>query len=231
VVELLAEGGNDVCIADVLAEEGTKTAEEISRDTGSKIISLRCDVSSDEDVCAAFEYARATLGPVLILVNCAAITTNVATVRKMTRQNWDRELAINLTGTFLCIKQALEEMVPAKWGRIVNVSSGAAVQGGYGQCAYVASKAAVAALAKTLCLEHARNNITCNAVLPGLTDTAAPGSMPPDIVKRILRTIPIRRMASPREIANVISFLCTDAASYVNGASIPATQGSELFTF
>mgnify|MGYP000178343323 CR=1 FL=1 len=229
--EILAARGHDVCIADLLGDSAARAATEITESTGRKAIGVQCDVSNAGEVSEAFSRARRELGPVLVLVNCAAITTNVATVRNMSLASWERELAVNLTGTFLCIKEALEDMVAAKWGRIVNVSSGAAELGGYGQCSYVASKAGVIALTKTVCLEHARDNITCNVVLPGLIDTAAAASIREDIRERIIRRIPVRRMGRPEEVAAVIAFLCSEEASYVNGAAIWVSAGQELFTF
>jgi 3-oxoacyl-[acyl-carrier protein] reductase len=144
---------------------------------------------------------------------------------------WNRELAVNLTGAFNCIQAVIDGMAAKRWGRIVNISSGAAVMGGACQASYVASKAGLAGLTKTVALEHARDGITCNVIYPGLIKSAASDAIRPDMRERIARRIPVRRLGEPRDVANAVVFLASDRASYINGAELFVDAGMRLFTF
>jgi 3-oxoacyl-[acyl-carrier protein] reductase len=231
IAQALAGGGADVAILDINGEGAQATAETIASEHSVRAWAAALDVSDKEAVVRVFQQLNDELGRVDILVNNAAITTNVNTVVKMPMEDWDNELRINLSGAFYCIKQVLPGMVERNWGRIINISSAAGTMGGYGQCSYSASKAGLIGLAKTIALEHARDNITANAVIPGLVNTGAAADIPEKMRERIVKATPIRRMADPEEIANVVSFLVSDGASYMNGAEVSATAGIELFTF
>lgn len=225
----LAEEGARVVIFDLLPE-AENTAAAI-RMLGRESLALTVDVADAERVREAVARAVEALGTIDILVNNAAITTNVAPVRKMDLAGWNREVGVNLTGGFNCIQAVLDGMVAKAWGRIVNISSGAAVMGGAGQASYVASKAGLAGLTKTVALEHARDGITCNVIYPGLIKSAASDAIRPDIRDRIIRRIPVRRLGEPRDIANAVSFLASDRAGYINGAELFIDAGMRLFTF
>jgi 3-oxoacyl-[acyl-carrier protein] reductase len=122
-------------------------------------------------------------------------------------------------------------MVERKWGRIVNISSGAGTMGGFGQCSYSASKAGMIGFTKVVDLEHARDNITSNVLVLGLIGTDAYTAIREDIRKRIEKRIPVGRAGDPEEVAEVVAFLASERASYVNGAEINVSAGIELFTF
>jgi 3-oxoacyl-[acyl-carrier protein] reductase len=198
---------------------------------GRKSIDLALDVSDIFSVRKSFEEAKKKLGAIDILVNNAGITTNVATVIKMSEENWNRELSINLSGAFYCSKQVLPDMAERKWGRIINISSGAGTRGGFGQCSYSAAKAGLLGFTKVVALEHARDKITSNALVLGLIRTDAYEAIREDMRIRIEKTIPIRRPGEPNEVAEVVAFLASERASYINGADIHVTAGQEMFTF
>ena len=231
IADALASGGAGVAILDINAEGARAAAGAIAAEHSVQTWSAEVDVSDKQAVARVFRQLDDELGHVDILVNNAAITSNVATVANMSMEDWDNELSINLSGAFYCARQVIPGMAERNWGRIINISSAAGSMGGYGQCSYSAAKAGLLGLTKTIALEYARNNVTANAVIPGLVNTEAAAGIPEPMRERIIRTIPIRRMAEPGEIANIVSFLGSSAASYVNGAEVFATAGSELFTF
>lgn len=230
IAGVLAADGARVALLDIDPEvEGQ--AEAIATEHGTEAVGVAADVSSAESLGSAFESVAESLGPVSILVNNAAIATEFGLVRDLDPQAWDRQLAVNLTGPFLATKLALDQMVPVGWGRIIMISSGAAEMGGVGQAGYVASKAGIVGLAKTVALEHARDGITCNALLPGLINTDTASAIRDDIRERIIRRIPTRRMGEPEEVAYAVSWLASERAAYINGASLFVSAGQELFTF
>lgn len=224
----LAELGADVAVGDV--RDPGATAERV-RATGRQGLPVVFDVGDKSAVAEAFKQIAAELGAVDILCNNAGISTNVGTVVAMPEEKWDWEIGVNLSGAFYCAKQVLPGMVQKKWGRIVCTSSLAGVIGGYGQASYAASKAGLLGLVKTLALEHARDGITANAVLPGLIGSDAVKAMPERVTERIKATIPHKTLGEPEDVANVVAFLCTDRARYMNGAEVHVSAGAELFTF
>lgn len=227
----LAENKARVAVLDLEGNLATSTAEAIANAHGVQTWAASMDVSSKEQVASVFAALREQFGTVDILVNNAGVTTNVGTVVELSEERWDRELAINLSGAFYCCRQVLPGMMERQWGRIVNISSVVGAMGGYGQAGYAACKAGLLGLTKTLALEYARQNITANAILPGLVNTAAAAAIPEPLRQRIINTAAMRRMAEPEEIAGVASFLASQAASYMNGSEVYVSGGCELFTF
>jgi len=138
---------------------------------------------------------------------------------------WDATLSTNLTGAFLCVRRALPAMLKARWGRIVNVASVAALMGNPGQAAYAASKAGMVGMTKSLAREVGGRGITVNAVCPGFVETAMTSETPEELKRRYLEMTPMRRFGTPEEIAAVIAFLARSEASYVNGAVIAVDGG------
>jgi len=147
-----------------------KTAEDI-KGLGGDALGLHCDVGDHEAVNAAFKEFNDKLGPVAVLVNSAAVLDNVSKMEIMDQKRWERDLRVNLTGAFNCIRAALPSMQQMQWGRIVSISSVAGVLGGFGQAGYSATKAALLGLTKTVALEQGRHNITANVVYPGIIAT------------------------------------------------------------
>jgi 3-oxoacyl-[acyl-carrier protein] reductase len=192
---------------------------------------INVDVSMPNAVNAAFEEMADVLGPPAILVNSAAVLTNIARIQQMDQDLWQRDLDVNLTGVFNCVRAALPYMREQTWGRIVTISSVAGVQGGYGQAGYAATKAGVISLMKTVALEAGRDGITANAVYPGIVGTEAFQFMRPDVQERIRHRVIWRMEAEPADIARPIVFLCSEPARYITGAALDLTGGIELFTF
>ncbi len=224
----LAERGADVAVADIRYEEAKGVADEIKA-KGCKSLAVKMDVSNYDNVAAGFDLIKKELGSVDILVNNAAIMTNMATISAMKKDAWEKEIAVNLSGAFFCIKQVFDDMAKKKWGRIINISSIAGIMGGYGQCSYAASKAGLIGLTKTVALEGARVGITANAVTLGIIGTDAFYDLPEKVREGVSGRVPMRSEGSPEDVASMVAFLSSDEAKYVNGANMMVTGGLELF--
>jgi len=223
---IMAAEGADVGVIDILPEVES-TAESIEEMGGRSAWAL-ADISDPEQVHAAVEKIRRELGDVDVLVNNAGIVTNIARLIKMNHDAWQREIAVNLGGAFNLIKEVINPMVDKGWGRIINISSGAATGGLKRQAAYAASKAGILGLTKTITLEHAENGITCNAVLFGLIHTELVDMMPEEIKEGARALIPAQRFGKMEEAAYLITFLASDLAAYINGAEIDLDGGMRL---
>jgi 3-oxoacyl-[acyl-carrier protein] reductase len=176
---------------------------------------VQADVGNAAAVGAAFDEIEAQHGPVLVLVNNAGHRRDGLAIR-MSAEDWQAVLDTNLSGAFHCTQRALGGMLKARWGRIVNVSSVSALIANPGQANYAASKAGLLALTGTVAREMARKGITCNAVVPGVVDT----DMTAELIDDLLPLVPAGRAGEPQDVAAAISFLCSEEAAYVNGASL-----------
>jgi len=224
----LATDGHRVVVMDVNAEAAEKAAAEI-RAAGGTAWAVTVDVSDEMSVSDGFDAARDTFGPIAILVTSAAIA-GFTRFDKITLAEWNRYLAVNLTGTFLCARAVLPDMVSAGWGRIVTISSAAGQQGAPRQGHYSASKGGVIAMTKTLAVDYARKGITANTVPPFVIDSPMlrqqqkEGKLPP--AEHLAAAIPAGRLGVAAEVASVCSFLCSEGASYVNGQVIGVNGGA-----
>ena len=170
------------------------------------------------------------LGDVDVCVSNAAITTTIAPAHRMTREQWQRDLDVNLSGAFRVIQACLPGMRERGFGRIVVISSGAARSGLPGQVAYAASKAGLLGLTKTVAAENAHKGITANAILPGLVATEAVLAMPPEILEAGRASIPAGALVEPEEIAAAVAFLAGDAARSITGEALSVDGGIHLNT-
>jgi NAD(P)-dependent dehydrogenase (short-subunit alcohol dehydrogenase family) len=209
---LVTGGGRGIgaAVAERLRADGWTTAT-IGRTSGD----VQADVRDADAVAAAFSEIEERHGPVLVLVNNAGIRDDGLTIR-MSADQWHSVLETNLDGAFHCTKRALNSMLGARWGRIVNVSSAAALRVPPGQPNYVAAKAGLIGFTRVVAREMARRNITCNAVAPGIVET----EMTTDVVERLVAEVPARRAGRPDEVAACVAFLCSEEAAYVNGATL-----------
>ena len=195
---------------------------------GTKVLALEVDVADRPSVDAAVERVRAELGPVEILVTSAGIEA-FTPVLDITAEQWDRIVAVNLTGTFACVQAVLPDMLAAGWGRIVTISSSSAQSGAPNMAHYAASKGGVIGLTKALASELARSGITVNTIPPSLVDTPmarhaeAAGDFPG--VDVIAPMVPLGRAGTPDDIAGACSFLCSDDGSYITGQLIGVNGG------
>lgn len=229
---VLARHGCDVALT---GNRNLEKAEEAAAEVealGRKAIGIKMDVSDLDEVVKGVKEVTDRLGTIDILVNNAAFgIVRATTIIKMDKADWDKDVSINLTGAFNTIKAVMPGMVEKKWGRIVNVSSVTGTLGGFGQCSYAATKAGLIGLTKTVALEGARNNITCNAVVLGVFDGGSFYEVAPEFRDRIIKRVAMRRAGDPEELSNVIAFLASEESSYVTGEAVEVSGGIGLFTF
>jgi 3-oxoacyl-[acyl-carrier protein] reductase len=230
VAQSLAREGCKIAIFDIY-EEGLTATENELREASVTAVALRTDVSDPASVRQSFVKTNEMLGPVEILVNSAAVLTNVGKIEQMAQEMWQRDLDVNLGGVFNCVRGALPSMQQQNWGRIVSISSVAGVFGGFGQAGYSSSKAGVIGLMKTVALEQARYNITANAVFPGIIGTEMFGFMRDEMKERIRKRTVFKREGEPADVADAITFLCSERAKYITGAALDISGGISLFTF
>jgi 2-hydroxycyclohexanecarboxyl-CoA dehydrogenase len=226
----LAQDGHRVGVLDVNVEAAEEVASAL-RAHGKQALAVGVDVSDEASVTSGFDTIRREFGPVGILVTSAAVS-GFTRFDKITLAEWNRYLSVNLTGTFLCLRSALTDMVSSQWGRIVTISSAAGQNGASRQGHYSATKGGVIALTKTVALDYATKGITANTIPPFIIDTPllraqqADGKLPPD--EYLVKTIPAGRLGVGEDVAAMCSFLCSEAAGYVTGQVIGVNGGAVI---
>ncbi len=223
IAERLASDGCAVIIADIMKEVAAESVAKLSS-RGMECMAVTGDVSRPDDVESMFKMAEQRLGAPDILVNNAGITRDNFLMR-MSEQEWDSVLNINLKGSYLCSKAASKGMMKKRWGRIVNISSVVGVMGNAGQANYAASKAGLIGFTKSLAKELAGRNITVNAVAPGYIETEMTENLPAAAKENFLKIIPLKRPGTPGDVAGIVSFLASDNAKYVTGQVIHCDGG------
>lgn len=218
-----AQEGAKVTVWARNVEKGKAFVEAMAKE-GYTICFDAVDTSNYEQVVAATKRVFDANGKIDILINNAGIT-NDSTLKKMTPEQWQSVIDINLTGTFYCTKAVNQYMVEAGWGRIINVSSVVGLYGNFGQTNYVATKAGVIGMTKTLCRELGKKGVTVNAVAPGFIATDMVAKMPEDVLAGMVAKVPVGRLGKPEDIANAFCFLASDEAAYVNGAVLSVDGG------
>lgn len=225
----LAEKGADVVVADLDLAGAETVAGEI-RALKRNAMAVRVDVTRQEHVAEMVRKGIERFGRIDILVNNAGITQPIR-VMDMTEADWDRIVAVNLKGTFLCSKAVLPVMIKQGYGRIVNMSSVSAKRGGgvFGGAHYSAAKAGILGFAKALAREVAAHGITVNSVAPGLIATDIRGGLEsPERQKEMSRDIPVQRLGTPEEVAAAVAFLASEEAAYITGEEIDINGGSHM---
>jgi len=220
----LAEEGAKVAIFDLKLAEAKKTAKEIEK-AGGAALALKVDVSKSSEVDSAVKQALSKFGKIDILVNNAGISL-VSKVANMTDEIWDRTFAVNMKGIFLCCRAVIPHMKERKYGKIINLASILALRGGPYYAHYGATKAGVVAFTQGLAMELGPHNINVNAIGPGIIDTPmAAGDVELEYRQRLIKGIPMRRIGTPRDIANAALFLASDEAAYITGQCLYVCGG------
>ena len=201
-----------------------KEMEKKAAAEGLAITFDKVDTSDFEAVTAAAKRVADKFGKIDILINNAGIT-NDSTLKKMTVEQWQNVIDVNLSGTFYCCKAVLNSMLEAGYGRIVNASSVVGLYGNFGQTNYVATKAGLIGMTKTMARELGRKGITVNAVAPGFIETEMVAKMPENVLDGMRAKVPVGRLGRPEEIAAAYLYLASDEAAYVNGAVLSVDGG------
>jgi 3-oxoacyl-[acyl-carrier protein] reductase len=220
----LASEGATVVVNYHKNQTGAEEVVEEIRSQGRDALGCRADVTDETEVRTMLRTVRRELGSLDILVNNAGGNDD-GLLAMMSTQKWEHVIALNLTGTFLCAREALKLMMVRRRGSIVNVSSIAGVVGTEGQANYAAAKGGVNAFTKTLAREGAPFGVRANAVTPGLIETRMTAAMPAEVLARYSDAVPLKRLGRPEEVAHLISFLASDHASYLTGAVIGIDGG------
>ena len=236
ISKTLAKAGAKVVVNDILQKEVDRVALELKKG-GAEAVGLQADISDERQVEEFIGKVLKQFGHIDILVNNAATIIfhqgKKALIWEMSTEEWDKIMAVNLRGTFLCSKAVLREMVKtSKPGRrIINFSSGAAKLGGMlSSSAYIASKAGVIGFTKITAREAAPYGITVNAIAPGMIETSMMRlTTPPEKDKEVVKVIPLGRLGTPQEIAEMVLFLASDAASYITGSTIDVNGGWVMY--
>ncbi len=223
IAEELARNGADLVLCDLQEEWLNETADAVSA-TGRKAVCIGVDVSNADDVNAAVAKAIEACGQVDVLVNNAGITKDGLLIR-MSEDDWDAVLSVNLKGTFLFTKAMAKPMMKKRAGAIVNVASIIGLIGNAGQCNYAASKAGVIALTKSSAKELAPRGIRVNAVAPGFIESKMTDVLTDDVKNKMLGAIPLNTFGTPTDVAKAVLFLSSDNASYITGQTLTVSGG------
>jgi len=220
---LFAKEGAKVVIADVNEKAGAETVELI-KNAGDEAFFARLDVSNREQAKQVVKETIAKYGRLDVLINNAGIIQD-ALVVKMTEEQWDKVININLKGPFNCIQAVVEQMISQGSGVILNISSIVALYGNVGQTNYAATKAGLVGMTKTLAKELGKKGIRVNAVAPGFIYTPMTETMPEKILEMMKEKTPLKRLGTPADVASTLLFLASDDASFINGAVISVDGG------
>ncbi len=204
-----------------------QSAEEVCNlisSNGGKAYAFQCDVTVPEQVETMFGEIGKKFGNIQLLVNCAGARLDALT-HSMKADEWEDCIRVNLSSVFYVTKEAIKQMLKIKFGRIVSVSSVAGTVGSFGQSNYSAAKAGIVGLMKSIAVEYARKNIRANTVIPGIIETDMTSNLRDDVVESLKSQIPVRRFGKPEEVAYPVCFLLSEAASYINGATLHINGG------
>ena len=222
----LAAAGAKVALAARDAARLEEVASEI-RAKGGEAFVAPIDMGSRESIRESLARTAKEFGPITILVNNAGITRDTLALR-MKPEDWEAVIATNLSGSFYACQAVMQGMMKERWGRIVNISSVVGESGNAGQANYVASKAGLIGLTKSLAQEIASRNITVNAVAPGFIETDMTAALAPELKEKMLGAIPLRRFGSAEDIAEAVRFLASDEAAYITGHVLDVNGGLRM---
>ncbi len=226
IAKTLSAKGVKVVINDVDEAKINRVVQEI-REAGGEVLGIAADITKLNEVDHMFQEIINSFGQIDILVNNAGIARDKS-IKKMSEEDWDVVLNVNLKGVFLCSKVAAEYMREKNYGRIINISSRAWL-GWPGQANYSASKGGIISLTRTLALELGRKGITVNAIAPGLIETPLWEALPDDAKERLMKAQPTGRIGSTWDIAHAVAFFASDYAGYITGQTLFVCGGKSLF--
>ena len=223
VALLLARNGADIVVSDINLEKAEETAKEIES-IGRKAMAIKVNVANLNDVEQMVEAILEKFGKIDILVNNAGITRDKLILR-MTEEDWDAVLNVNLKGTFNCTKAVVRHMSKQRSGKIVSIASVVGEMGNAGQANYSASKAGVIGFTKTIAREFAQRGINVNAIAPGYIETPMTEGLPEKAKEELKRLIPMERLGKPEDVAEAVLFLVSEASSYITGQVLNVNGG------
>ena len=223
----LAEAGATVIINDVGDSEPAEGVAEEIRKMGRESLVVLADVSQSTEVASLVSNTVEKYGKIDILVNNAGITRDQLIVR-MSDDEWDKVLGINLKGVFVCSKAVLRPMMKQRWGRIISISSIVGLIGNPGQANYASAKAGIIGLTRTIAKEVASRGITANAIAPGFIDTPMTQQLPEERKQELMNQVPLGFLGTPRDVAEVVAFLASEEARYITGQVVTVDGGISL---
>ena len=223
IAERLVKDGMNVAVCDLLEDAMSETKSELEA-LGSDTLTFSCDVTDSANVAAMVKEIEEHYGRLDVLVNNAGITIDKLLMR-MSDDDWAKVLAVNLTSVFNCTRSVIRGMIARRKGRIISVSSVAGLMGNVGQANYAASKAGIIGFSKTVAREVAARGVTVNVVAPGYIDTPMTRDLPEKAKQQLFDMIPMRRLGTPADVANVVAYLASDGAGYITGQVINVNGG------
>ncbi|HHY19296.1 MAG TPA: 3-oxoacyl-[acyl-carrier-protein] reductase [Firmicutes bacterium] len=227
ISEEFVKAGARVAILGSNPENVDTAVKKLNQLSGNRVLGVVANVGELSEVLAGVKVIESNLGTVEILVNNAGITRDALFMR-MTEENWDNVINVNLKGVFNCTKAVFRPMVKNRFGKIINITSVVGLSGNMGQANYAASKAGVIGFTKTIAKEGAPFNIICNAVAPGFIDTQMTKDLPDKVIEEIRANIPLAKLGKPEDVAKVVAFLASDVNQYITGQIISVDGGMNM---
>ncbi len=224
IAKTLAENGANIAINYRKYNEEVEALIEELKDLGVKVLAIKCDVSNEEEVTNLIKEVKEQFGSIDILINNAGVTKDGLLLR-MSEKDFNDVIDVNLKGTFNMTKAVSSIMVRQRFGKIINISSVVGISGNAGQCNYAASKAGVIGFSKSVARELASRNINVNVIAPGYINTDMTSGLPEKVKEEILKTIPMKKIGDPREVANLALFLSSNLSNYITGQVINVDGG------